>query len=332
MGALRRNWFTLGLLVSLALGWFFSSVGSTLNPGGWTNRVVVLILFLITGLTLPTERIVRDLANARLHITIQLFIFLVVPLLFRLTAQPLLGNVLDGQFVIGIYALAVLPTTISTCIVLTQNGGGNAVAAVFNAALSNMLGVFLSPLLLSLLLSTAGRSLAPSELVRTLRDLGINMLAPIVAGNLLRLTLSRWVARNRARLSVVSSTLVLLMLFLAFSRTAANPDFTGYLSSFWGPICYLAVAHLVLVGGTIGLGALLRFDNPDRVTLLFVAPQKTLALGVPLLGIYFAGQEVLGIVLLPLVFYHPFQIFVAGLARSLPFVRAAMARAHGGPQ
>ena len=61
----------------------------------------------------------------------------------------------------------------------------------------------------------------------------------------------------------------------------------------------------------------------DRVALLYVAPQKTLALGVPLLSIYFADQDLLGVVLLPLVFYHPFQILVAGLLRSLPFVRAA---------
>jgi hypothetical protein len=38
------------------------------------------------------------------------------------------------------------------------------------------------------------------------------------------------------------------------------------------------------------------------------------------LTIYFSGQEILGVALLPLVFYHPFQLFVAGLLKGLPFV------------
>jgi len=323
----HRNWFILGLVASLILGWVFSGVGSRMNPGGWTNRVVVLVLFLITGLVLPSERILRDLANPRLHVTAQLFIFVICPLLF-LTAGPLFGNLLDGKMVIGIYALAVLPTSVSTCIVFAHNSGGNTVGAVFNAALANTIGIFVSPLLLSLILSTSGRALPVEQLLSTLRNLGINMLAPIIVGNVLRIWLRRFAERHRKRLSATSSTLILLMLFLAFSRTAAEPSFTRYLTAFTWPIVYLAACHLVLVGLAIALGYLFRMDRPDRVTLLYVAPQKTLALGVPLLSIFFTDQHLLGIVLLPLVFYHPFQIFVAGLMRNLPFVRAATAEAE----
>ena len=324
----RKNWFILGLVGVLLLGWAFSSAGAQMNPGGWTNRIVVSILFLLTGLTLPSERILRDLANPRLHITAQLFIFVVVPLYF-LTAAPIFGHLLDGKLVIGIYALAVLPTSVSSCVVFTQNSGGNTVGAVFNASLANMVGVFLSPVLLSLILSTSGRALPIEQLLGTLRSLGLNMLAPIVLGNVVRIWVKPWVERERKRISVISSSLILFMVFLAFARTANDPSFGRYMAAFSGPIVYLAVSHLLLVGLAIGLGLLLKMRREDRVALIYVAPQKTLALGVPLLSIYFADQELLGIVLLPIVFYHPFQILVAGLLRSLPFVRAAAAASSG---
>jgi predicted Na+-dependent transporter len=55
---------------------------------------------------------------------------------------------------------------------------------------------------------------------------------------------------------------------------------------------------------------------------LYAAPQKTLAVGVPLVSTYFAASpEILGLALLPLVFYHAWQLLVAGFIRSSRLVR-----------
>ena len=41
-------------------------------------------------------------------------------------------------------------------------------------------------------------------------------------------------------------------------------------------------------------------------------------MGVPLLGIYFArNPEMLGLAVLPILFYHPFQLLVAGVIRGI---------------
>jgi predicted Na+-dependent transporter len=48
----------------------------------------------------------------------------------------------------GIFAVSILPTTIFSCIVFTQDSGGNFMAPGFNAAFGkHFLGVVLSPLL-----------------------------------------------------------------------------------------------------------------------------------------------------------------------------------------
>ena len=56
----------------------------------------------------------------------------------------------------------------------------------------------------------------------------------------------------------------------------------------------------------------------------YAAPQKTLAVGVPLISTYFASNpEIIGLALLPLVFYHAWQLLVAGVVKSTRFVREA---------
>ena len=48
-----------------------------------------------------------------------------------------------------------------------------------------------------------------------------------------------------------------------------------------------------------------------------IAPtQKTAALGLPLLAVLYQGDARLGLIALPLLIYHPLQLFVAGSATS----------------
>jgi len=322
MAWLRKNWFILGIVVSLVTGYLLANQAEALNPAGWTNRIIVFLLFLITGLTLPSNRIRQDLSSPKLHVLIQIFIFIIAPALF-LTAAPLFRNAMDGQLLIGIFALSVLPTTVSSCIVFTQSARGNTVAAVFNASLANTVGIFLSPLLLSLLLSSTGRGLPMEQLLSTLRGLAVNMLVPIVIGQLVRIKVREFADRHRKKFGVVSNCLILIVVVLAFSRAAANPLFSRYATELPWVLVYLAGVHLTLVGLVLLATKLLRFPLPDRISAMFVAPQKTLALGAPLLTIYFSGQEILGVALLPLIFYHPFQLLIAGFLKGLPFVQSA---------
>ena len=93
MSWLRKNWFLVGIVVALVAGYLLRENGARLNPGGWTNRIIVFVMFLVTGLKLPTNGIVADLSSPTLHLFIQLFIFIVPTLLF-LTARPRRNTIL----------------------------------------------------------------------------------------------------------------------------------------------------------------------------------------------------------------------------------------------
>jgi solute carrier family 10 (sodium/bile acid cotransporter), member 7 len=313
---LRRNWFLLGMLVAIALGLLVPEAGRRLNPGSVTRLLLIAVLFLIAGFTLPSESIGAGLASWRLHLFVQGFLFLLTPALFFLSSLPLRG-LFGPELSAGVLALSVLPTTIASCIVFTQVSGGNVMGTLFNAALANLAGLFLSPLLLALLLRGAGRSLPAGELAAVLRDLGLQILLPLGAGQLLRLFLKPLAERGRGALAQVSNALLLGVIFLTMAASAGDPAFLGRLAWAPWPFAYLAVMHLLVVALAYGGARALRFPRADVISATFAAPQKTLAMGVPLLCAYFARDpQALGLVLLPILLYHPWQLLVAGFLRN----------------
>jgi sodium/bile acid cotransporter 7 len=315
-GFLRRNWFLLGMLAAIALALLAPEAGRRLNPGSLTRLALIAGLFLIAGFTLPSELIGAGLASWRLHLFIQGFLFLLTPALFFLTSLPLRSH-FRPELSAGILALSVLPTTIASCVVFTQLSGGNVMGTLFNAALSNLCGVVLSPLLLALLLRSEGQALPAGELLGILRSLGLQILLPLAAGQLLRRLLKPLAEASRRALSQVSSAMLLGVIYFTMASSAEDPAFLGRLLGAAWPFAYLALMHLLLVALAYGGALLLRFPRRDLISAVFAAPQKTLALGVPLLSASFAARpQALGLMLLPILLYHPWQLVVAGFLRN----------------
>jgi solute carrier family 10 (sodium/bile acid cotransporter), member 7 len=75
-------------------------------------------------------------------------------------------------------------------------------------------------------------------------------------------------------------------------------------------------ALLAAVLLTTNLGSrLLGFNRADRITIVFCGSKKSLASGLPMASILFAGQSV-GLIVLPLMLFHQIQLmFCAALAR-----------------
>jgi sodium/bile acid cotransporter 7 len=334
LGLLKKYWFLLGILVAGTLGTLLPQAASLLNPRSLATNGIVVVLFVITGLSLPTDTIWKGIRDARLHLYLQLFIFVVTPAYF-LGTLALLRGVLPETFNLGILALACLPTTVSSCIVFTQSAGGNAVGAMFSATLANSLGVLISPLLLSFVLKGAHRALPPSEVARILLNLGLTILIPFAVGQLIRLLFARgFASRRRAELGVVSNCLILVIIFFAFGKSARGGLFRDSALDLLLPLSYLALSHLLLMLASYAGARLLRLSAENRIAALFVAPQKTVAMGLPLLSAYFASSpDILAAAILPLLFYHAFQLLVAGVVRGSPLMaRIRRGRpAAGGP-
>jgi solute carrier family 10 (sodium/bile acid cotransporter), member 7 len=317
---LKRHWFLLGLILAITLAGLFPGAAAW-NEGARLTTLIIALVFLGMGVTLPSEILLQGLSKWKIHLLIQAYIFLFIPLWVLFTTAPL-KPFLSVEMHIGLLALAVLPTTISTCSVFTLVSRGDTVVALFNAALANLAGVLISPLWLSLLLRGAGRTMPLSVLADIIISLALMMVLPLLVGQVLRLSFRRRAVRLQSKISVISNLMILSIVFFTLARTFTAPELRQGFGTFWLPLAYLILLHPCLILIAVGCARKLKLSGPETIAVMYAAPQKTMAMGVPLLSVYFADDPaVLGIALLPLLFYHSWELFFSGLLKTLPIVK-----------
>ena len=54
----------------------------------------------------------------------------------------------------------------------------------------------------------------------------------------------------------------------------------------------------------------LHFSEEDRIAAIFCGSKKTLASGVPMAQLIFAGHPGIGLILLPIMIYHQLQLII----------------------
>jgi solute carrier family 10 (sodium/bile acid cotransporter), member 7 len=326
----RRHWFILGLAAAAGLGFAFPEIGARGGPlrTELTTRVSVALIFFLQGVTLSTAALRAGALRWRLHVAVQLFIFLLFPLTI-MVLDGAIGARLPTELRTGFIFLAVLPTTVAACVVFTATAGGNVPGAIFNAAFANVAGVVITPLWLAVLLGARGE--AP-PMLPMITEIALLLLVPLAVGHAVRPLLLRWRDPDRARLGAVASTAILFIVFAAFSNSVQAGAFsrTGVGST----IAVVAGAAALFVLATAAAGAAgrwLGFDAPDRVALLFCAPHKTLAAGIPMGQIIFDAHPGIGLILLPLMIYHIVELIAgASIAHRVRLPRAADAQSAAG--
>ena len=312
---LKKQWFIFALLLAVSAGITFPQAAS-LNPGGRLTSLIVALVFLGIGFTLPSESLIRGLTKWKRHLFIQGYIFFFTPLFFLLTL-PIIRPYITVELYIGLLALSVLPTTISTCSVFTQISHGDVALTLFNASFSNIIGVFLSPILLSLLLREVGASIPISVLIDIITGLAFKMIVPLAMGQLLRFRYHQAAVDKKALVGIASNLMILSIVFLTLAKSASTPILKNSAPLMMIPVLYLMVIHFLLIGIAVGIARLLRLPKTEMISIMYAAPQKTLAMGVPLMSAYFADKPVLlGVAILPLLFYHPWELFIAGLLKT----------------
>lgn len=310
---LKKQWFLFGIFAAFFLGALLPHAAK-LNQNGLATTFAVCIIFFNTGLLLPSESILKGILNYRVHLFSQIYIFIINPLLFFLFVY-IFENSLSEMLIIGIFGLAVLPTTISSCTVLTQSSNGDVSATMFNASLSNLLGILLSPLLLSFLLNTTNQS-SPIDLGTVMFSLSTKMIIPVFFGQVLRRFIKAWVKTRKVYFSNCNNFLILSIIFFSFAKTAPQDGLYSSLSPL--PFILLGILHIVILALVYVNARFFKFQRGSLISVMYVAPQKTLAMGLPLLSTFFVNDNTvsLSIILLPLIFYHAWQLIVAAIIQS----------------
>jgi sodium/bile acid cotransporter 7 len=307
LGRLRRlpiDTFILLLLATAGLAVVVPARGVAADVVSTTTKFAIALLFLLYGVRLSPAEAWHGLRHWRLHLMVLSVTFVVFPLL-GLAARVLVPTVLTPDLYTGVLFLCLVPSTVQSSIAFTAIAHGNVSAAVVSATLSNMLGVVVSPLLVVTLMSTTGGVRFDGSAVL---DIVLQLLAPFVAGQLLRPWLATWVHRHAVLTRVVDRGSILLVVYTAFSVGMAEhvwSSVTGWRIVAVALICIGLLAVVLVL--TTAMGRVFRLDRGDAVVLLFCGSKKSLASGLPMALVLF-GSSPVGLIVLPLMLFHMIQL------------------------
>jgi len=307
----RVDWFLLGLVLATALAWLAPQPGArggVLHPE-LLNKLGVALIFFLHGLTLSLAALRAGVLLWRLHLLVQLATFLVCPL-FGLLGWWLWGAQLSPALRVGVFYLCALPSTVSSSVAMTAAAHGNVPAAVFNATLSSLIGVVLTPLWLSVVLGAHGGSL---PLGHVILDLVTWLILPLVVGQLLRPLFGGWASRHKARLGAIDRVTILLLVYTSFCDSVLSGVWRGNGAATLVFTFLFSGALLTLM--MLGVGAAskaLGFADAERIAAIFCGSKKSLASGVPMARLIFGAHPGLSLIVLPIMIYHPLQLVVCG--------------------
>jgi len=318
--------FVLLLAGAVGLAWVFPEPGA---KGGWfhtefTTRVAVFLIFVMQGLALPTREVMKGLVQYRLHLAIQVFIFAFIPALV-VAALLLCRGLFPYDLYMGFLFVAAVPTTISTSIVFTTAAGGATAVALFNASLSNILGVFIVPLWISLQVSQKTPIPPVGALILEIMTI---ILLPFFLGQIARIWLKPWADGHKRHMSKASMGLILFIIYAAFCNSVKSTiwqSLSGHEIAL-ALVSTLFLLLLVMLAGRIWW-SIAGYDRANGIAFFFSATQKAISTGVPMAYAIFASSQIsVALVILPLLFYHPLQLLIGSL------IVGRLSRAASDPQ
>ncbi|WP_375000488.1 bile acid:sodium symporter family protein [Aeromicrobium sp. CTD01-1L150] len=304
---LRPDPFIVLLMLAAVVATVLPATGTTFDALRVVMAVAIGLLFFLYGTRLSTAEALAGLRNWRLQVLLLLTTFAVFPVL-GLAAGLLLASVLTPGLAAGVLLLCAVPSTIQGCVVYTRIASGNTAAAVVSASVSNLVGVFLTPALVAVLMSADARVDAASVL-----RIVLQLLAPFILGQLVRPLLGGWVTRHDPRLRVFDRSSIVLVIYVAFSE--------GATADVWAAVRLVdalvvsvvcVVLFVVVLAWILGVGRLAGFSRGDRVAMLFCGSSKSLASGLPMATVLFSSSDV-ALLVLPLMLYHQIQMIAGGV-------------------
>lgn len=305
---LRPDGFLLAIITSAVLASFFPARGVGMTLLHAASTVAIFLLFFLYGARIAPREALQGLAHWRLHVTILAFTFLLFPLL-GLALRPLSGTWLSPQLYAGLLYLCLVPSTVQSSIAFTSIARGNVPGAIVSASASNLLGVVVTPALVVLTMAGANGRVGLGQI----GDIVIQLLLPFVLGQASRRWTARWVTAYGAPLKLVDRGVVVLVVYTAFSQ--------GMSEHMWSQVD--AAQLVVLVAVCLVLLALMLvltwyvphrmgFSREDNIAIQFCGTKKSLATGLPMAQVLFAGSGV-GLLVLPLMVFHQAQLMACSV-------------------
>lgn len=306
------------LLLAIVLASVLPVTGAGRPIAQGVSNGAVFLLFLLNGLRLPRAEVIRGIGHVRFLAPLAAWCFGAMALAgwgLSLALSPWLPPLVA----LGFLYLGTLPSTVQSATAYSSLAGGNVASSVVAAALLNILGVFITAPLFSLL---AGSASAPFDFA-ALQKVALILLLPFVLGQLLQGRFGHVVREHRMAATWMDRTAIAIAVYVAFSGAVEEGLWSRVDVAEWAALLAGVTAFLVVgFAGAWLLGGMLALGRPERIAFLFSGGQKSIAMGAPLAAVLFPAGTA-GLVLLPVLVYHLLQLVLsAPLASRLAGDRA----------
>lgn len=272
-------------------------------------------IFLLYGLKLNLKEVVKDVSNWKLHLLIQSATFLLFPFLVLIFYPAFRETAYYGIW-LSVFFLASLPSTVSSSVVMVSIAKGNVTSAIFNASISGLIGIVMTPLLMSFFLNANTESADKTEIIEQLL---LKVLLPIVIGIALNPFFKKWITRYSNVISEFDRLIILLIVYESFSTAfienifATVPGFVFLILTISVVALFFIVYHI-----TKFVAIKMGFQLEEIITATFCGSKKSLVHGSLFLLVLGIADDQKVLFLLPVMIYHSFQLFyVSWLANKI---------------
>lgn len=272
-------------------------------------------IFLLYGLKLNLKEVVKDVSNWKLHLLIQSATFLLFPFLVLIFYPAFRETAYYGIW-LSVFFLASLPSTVSSSVVMVSIAKGNVTSAIFNASISGLIGIVMTPLLMSFFLNANTESADKTEIVEQLL---LKVLLPIVIGIALNPFFKKWIIRYSNVISEFDRLIILLIVYESFS-TAFIENIFATVPGFVFLVLTISVVALFFIVYYITKFVAMKmgFQLEEIITATFCGSKKSLVHGSLFLLVLGIPDDQKVLFLLPVMIYHSFQLFyVSWLANKI---------------
>ncbi len=307
--------FVLVMLAAIGLALLAPELGTGDGPLhlGLITSLGVALVFFLHGAALSRDKLVAGARHWRLHAFVQAFTYIVFPVV-GLVLMLSLRHALPADLLLGVFYLCALPSTVSSSVAMTSMARGNVPGAIFNATISGLIGMALTPLLMGLVISASGASM---PLGKALMGVALQLLLPFALGQAARPLIGKWLATKKAVTTKIDRGVIVLIVYSSFcDATAAGLWHQYHWQTIAAVMALAAVLLFVVLGTTTFVARRLGFSVEDEITAVFCGSKKSLANGIPMAKILFAGHPALGLLVLPLMVYHQLQLIVCSVIAS----------------
>lgn len=297
------------IVLGVILALIFPADGTFADAMDWVVKIVIGVLFFLYGARLSTREALNGLMHWRLHLLILAFTFLLFPLI-GLALMPL-QHAIGEDLYQGILFLCLVPSTVQSSVNFTSIAKGNVPGAIISASASNLIGVFVTPVLVLLLMSSAGGGLTIDTSV--FLDIALQLLAPFIVGQIARAVVPAVQTFAKAKpTSYVDKISIGLVVYVAFSE--------GIVMGVWSSVSWVAIVGIcvgsvvlvwIMLTVTSWVARKLGFNYADQVAIQFCGTKKSLASGLPMATVMFSGGT--GLIIVPLMIFHQVQLMMCSV-------------------